>query len=58
MSDKCLIVEIKNRKIIDVYIVEFRFLVKICKFGYMEDNIIKDCIVLGVKDNYISKMLV
>lgn len=47
----------QEQETIDAYVAEFRTLAKTCKFGYMEDNTIKDRIVLGVKDNHTSKML-
>lgn len=31
---------------------------KICKFGDMEDEMIRNCIVLGFKYNYICKKVV
>ncbi|XP_061190282.1 uncharacterized protein LOC133198160 [Saccostrea echinata] len=42
---------------IDAYVAELRTLAKTCKFGDIEDEMIRDCIVIGVRDNHTRKKL-
>jgi len=41
----------------DVYVTALRTLAKTCNFGILEDSLIRDRIVIGVKDNQARKKL-
>ena len=41
----------------DAYLTNLRSLVKTCNFGELKDNLIRDRIVIGIKDNSIRKKL-
>ncbi|XP_061195310.1 uncharacterized protein K02A2.6-like [Saccostrea echinata] len=47
----------EQSKHIDAYVAELRTLAKTCKFGDMEDEMIRDRIVIGVRDNHTRKKL-
>lgn len=42
---------------VDAYITALRTLAKTCNFGILEDSLIRDRIVTGVKDNQARKKL-
>ena len=46
-----------SNETVDAYLTALRTLAKTCNFGNLEDNLIRDRIVIGVKDNSTRKKL-
>ena len=42
---------------IDVYIVELKTLIRSCNYGHLEDSLMRDALVMGIKNNRVRESL-